>query len=165
MNQERSFSGGVFFSWRGVRFYLEFLLGVFRKEDVEKQVDYYAGDGDIHPYWPGPFGDLSVPIKPFAQSVIKSYENHRQNYNRQNDVRDENEIIEDVDSGRWMTQGGVGGGIIMIPEIAREKDGRGDKGRYHGIFMSCLIVFFDEEYPSGKKTDANPTRATLILGI
>tara|TARA_B100000459_G_C8541939_1_gene185407 strand:- start:542 stop:787 length:246 start_codon:yes stop_codon:yes gene_type:complete len=77
--------------------------------------------------------------------VIQSNENQRQDHNRQNYVRDKNEIIESVDNGGWMAQGGVGGRVIVIPEIAREKDSRGDKGRYHGIFMSSFIVFFDEE--------------------
>ena len=46
-----------------------------------------------------------------------------------------------------MAQGGVGGRVIVIPEIAGEKDGRGDEGRNHRVFMSGFIIFFDEEIP------------------
>jgi len=76
--------------------------------------------------------------------MIEGNYNHGHNCHGQDDVADEDDIVEPVDPSRGMAKDSVSGRVVVVPQVATEKDSRGDEGGDHAFFMGLAIFLFDE---------------------
>ena len=147
--------------------YRAYSLGL-RENLVEQQIDHHAGHGHIHPDRPRPSGYSLMRVKAFAQCAARGHDDQRYDGKGAEQMREQDrEVIRP--EPRRIEKLGVRLAIdlfhlVVVREVAREKDGGGHQRGDHAVAMRDLVTAFDEDEPCGEQHGAKSVEAGVDGG-
>src|ERR1700761_4233692 len=135
---------------------------MLRELDVEDVIHQHASDRDIHPKRPGPAGDATMQFEAGLEGAVERHENEGDDDDGKHGVGEEERQVE------WTKPGGFDktsdAGIVVIGQVADEKDDRRGEGRNHARLVRGDVLTADKKVAESEKDRAKAVESRVDLG-
>ena len=131
---------------------------------VDHEVDDDAGDADVEPEGERPAGDLAVLVEAFGPRAAEGDEDEWHDDDGEDGVGDEQSEVDGTNPALALEEDDLMD-AVMVDEIGREEDARGDEGGDHEFFMEFALAGADGGVAADEKDGGEAVEGGVYGGV